>query len=188
MRKKKLIIFCTQLIFSGDGARAMTDLLEDIPFEVILAEHFRMPNCISNLPFLRVKNGDELKKILKKAEKRLGRACKALNENKRLLRGFHPVSRLLGLTQRPAFLKMEAKGMDQVSIDENLCSVCGRCVKECPAGNLYLENHQIRSKGICTLCYRCVNHCPRKAITVWINRRVTEQYHGVKKTVSTERK
>lgn len=179
LNNKKIIIFCTQLLFSGDGARTFTDLLKDISVQVILAEHFIMPNAICNLPILKVKNGDELNKIVKKADKRLYKACKKLNENRKLLRGFNPLSYLLGIMQRPAFLKMEEAIANNVMIDDKSCSACGKCTRECPMGNLYMEEKRIKSKGGCTLCYRCVNHCPKKAITVWINRKVTNQYKGI---------
>lgn len=45
---KKIIIFCTQLLFSGDGARVFTDLLKSISYTVIYAKHFNMPNNICN--------------------------------------------------------------------------------------------------------------------------------------------
>ena len=179
LREKKLILFCTQLIFSGDGARAFTELLRDIPYEVMLAEHFNMPNSVCNIPFFKVRNGDALQGILKKADRRLERACKALYNTKRRLRGFNAFSHLLGLSQRPMFLKVEDAASDQVTVDETVCSHCAKCVRECPAKNLYLEDGRIKAKGDCTLCYRCVNHCPNKAITVWINKKVTMQYRGV---------
>lgn len=179
LQDKKLILFCTQLIFSGDGARVFTELLKDIPYEVVLAEHFNMPNSVCNLPVIKVRNGDALRGILKRADRRLARACKALHENKRRLRGFNAFSHLLGLSQRPMFLKMEDAASNQVTVDKNVCSRCAKCVRECPAKNLYLEDGCIKARGDCTLCYRCVNHCPNKAITVWFHNKVTEQYRGI---------
>ena len=40
IKNKKIIIFCSQLIFSGDGARSFTDLFPKNWIEVIYAEHF----------------------------------------------------------------------------------------------------------------------------------------------------
>lgn len=62
LKNKKLIIFCTQLMFSGDGARSFTDLLPDGYGEVIYAEHFNMPNNICNFDLFKIKNGEETKK------------------------------------------------------------------------------------------------------------------------------
>ncbi len=186
LKDKKLILFCTQLVFSGDGARAFSELLKDVSYEVVLAEHFNMPNSICNIPFFNIRNGDELRGILIKAERRLDRACKALHENKRRLRGFNAFSHLLGLSQRPMFQKAEESASDQVAVDETVCSRCAKCVRECPAKNLYIENGRIKARGDCTLCYRCVNHCPNQAITVWIHNKVKEQYRGIPEKNLTE--
>lgn len=176
---KKIIIFCTQLLFSGDGSRTFTDIIKDIPVEVILAEHFNMPNNLCNLPLLIVKNGDEIRKKIMKAEKRLKRACTTLYENRIFLRGFNAFSHGLGLMQRPSFYKFEEKEANNIKIDHQRCTVCANCVRECPTDNLFINDKAVNSRGLCTLCYRCVNHCPQKAITVWIHRRVSKQYEGV---------
>lgn len=179
LRGKKLIIFCTQLIFSGDGAGIFTELLGDIPYEVVLAEHFNMPNNLCNIPVFRVRNGSETDSMVKRAEVRLEKACGYLNQNRKHLRGFNSLSYLLGLIQRPSFSKIEKAAADKVYVDEMACSLCGRCARECPTHNLYISEEMVRARGICTQCYRCVNNCPQQAITVWINRRVTKQYHGI---------
>ena len=64
LKDKKLIIFCTQLFFSGDGARVFTDLLPKGYGEVIYAEHFNMPNNICNIKIFPIKNGEETKKYI----------------------------------------------------------------------------------------------------------------------------
>ena len=46
LKAKKLIIFCTQMYFSGDGARAFIDIFPRNHAEVIYAEHFLMPNNV----------------------------------------------------------------------------------------------------------------------------------------------
>ena len=48
LKGKRLIIFVTQWLFSGDGARVLLDLLPSNHVEVIYAEYFNMPNNISN--------------------------------------------------------------------------------------------------------------------------------------------
>ncbi len=63
LKDKKLIIFCTQLMFSGDGARIFTDLLPKGYGEVIYAEHFNMPNNICNIKLFPIKMVKELKNI-----------------------------------------------------------------------------------------------------------------------------
>ncbi len=175
---KKIIIFCTQLLFSGDGSRSFTDLIKNIDVEILLAEHFNMPNNVCNFSLLKIKNGEENYKKINKANKRLYKACYNLYSGKKKLRGFNAFSHFLGLFQRPGFLKMENDMRNKINIDENKCILCGLCVRECPTINLYMDDGKIGYKDLCTLCYRCVNHCPEKAITVWLSRGVVKQYKG----------
>ena len=170
-------------MFSGDGARALTELIEDINVKVILAEHFNMPNNVCNLPVVKVKNGKELLPKLKKAEKRLKKACLLLYKKKIHLRGFGAFSILLGKTQRPGFMKLEDDNKEKVKVDNNLCIQCGKCVRVCPMYNLSLNEGSIVPKGNCTLCYRCVNQCPKKAITVLIHKKVNAQYKGIPESI-----
>ena len=53
IKDKKIIILVTQWLFSGDGARAFTDLFLPYPCNVIYAEHFKMPQNICNTPFTK---------------------------------------------------------------------------------------------------------------------------------------
>ena len=45
------------------------------------------------------------------------------------------------------------------------CNNCGKCVRNCPARNIYSKNNKIRFKWNCFLCMRCIYSCPEKAIT-----------------------
>lgn len=44
------------------------------------------------------------------------------------------------------------------------CIQCGKCIKNCPTSNIYMENNKIRFKWDCTLCMRCIYQCPNNAI------------------------
>ena len=46
---------------------------------------------------------------------------------------------------------------------EELCTSCGRCVKDCPADAISLEPLEI-DKNKCTGCGKCISSCPRGAI------------------------
>jgi len=45
------------------------------------------------------------------------------------------------------------------------CSLCGTCIKNCPAGNIRKENDKIVFDEDCLFCMRCVYGCPESAIT-----------------------
>ena len=176
---KKLIIFCTQLLFSGDGARVFTELLTDINTNIIYAEHFNMPNNISNLFIFPMASQKKIKKYIKKADYKLEIICRNIRSGIIKKRGFSVFSKYLGLiAQRFYFRKFETKAKKDVRIN-NDCNLCSRCTSICPTDNLELISNRIIQKEKCTLCYRCVNICPQKAITVFLHAKVIKQYKGI---------
>jgi ferredoxin/flavodoxin len=44
------------------------------------------------------------------------------------------------------------------------CQRCGTCVRNCPAGNITLENDRIVFDNACVWCMRCIYNCPQHAI------------------------
>lgn len=178
LEDKKIIIFCTQYLFSGDGTRVFTELLPK-SCEITYTEHFLMPSNICNFPPFSTNDGVKIQKYLMKAQRKMNVAC--LNIENRIVkkRGFTIFSKTLGLLQRPGFRYGEKKISKSIRI-KDLCTRCGVCVAICPTHNLKIDNNKVQQNNICTLCYRCVNKCPEKAITVFIHRRVKRQYKGVK--------
>jgi ferredoxin len=44
------------------------------------------------------------------------------------------------------------------------CNLCGKCVRNCPTGNIFQKNGKIKFKLSCLWCMRCVYGCPQNAI------------------------
>lgn len=177
-KNKKLIIFCTQMLFSGDGARAFARLIPDYDKNIIYAEHFMMPNNICNFFLFPMNNKGTLKKV-KKADKKLDRVCNNIRKGIIRKRGWNIISKLLGKTQNIAYPKMEEKARHSFMTDSD-CTQCGLCVKVCPMDNLEIINGKVVQKDNCTICYRCVNICPQKAAIVYFRSKPKEQYKGIK--------
>ncbi|MGL5316459.1 MAG: EFR1 family ferrodoxin [Peptostreptococcaceae bacterium] len=178
LKNKKLIILCTQLMFSGDGARAFTDLLPNNHSEIIYAEHFNMPNNICNFSLFKIKNGEKTRKYLKAANKKMDRLIKHINEGVIKKRGFNAFSKFIGKSQSAFWPDIEIKNKSSVQIDSD-CTKCGACIKLCPSKNLEMKDNKISQNDNCIICYRCVNACPKKAITVLIHKKPKMQYKGV---------
>jgi len=178
LREKKLVVFCTQMLFSGDGARALTDWMPGSARRVIYAEHFKMPNNICNFWMLPVKNGAQNEKKLRAAEKKMRTACKNIQSGVVKRRGFNWFSRLLGMSQNLFWPKMEENCRSAVQVDPD-CIRCGLCVSHCPAKNLTLGENGIEQHDNCFVCYRCVNICPKQAATVLLHAKPKAQYRGV---------
>ena len=186
---KKLIIFATQLTFSGDGARVLCDLFPENYIDVIYAEHFFMPNNVCNFALLRKTSDKNVQNRLKMADKKMERVCLNIKNGIIKKRGFSSAARLLGKIQgkpwqgdsKNAFAAertMEYKAKHSVKIDGD-CNVCGVCVKRCPMRNLENRQGKIEHNNNCTVCYRCINLCPNKAITVFFDKKPQWQYKGL---------
>ncbi len=52
---------------------------------------------------------------------------------------------------------------ENFSVNEK-CTVCGKCVKICPVGNIALNNGVVQFGNKCTACLGCYHRCPQKAI------------------------
>jgi ferredoxin len=182
IKKKKIIIFCTQLIFSGDGARVFTDIFQHYFIEVIYAEHFFMPNNVINFFMLPLTNDKKIRKCIKKADEKMKLVCSNLKKGIIKKRGFNIISQALGLVQGAFMPKIEKKAVDSLIIN-NDCNHCLLCISICPMHNLEYQNENIENNHNCTICYRCINSCPQKAITIFFHRKVREQYKGLGKHI-----
>ncbi|MBN1776968.1 MAG: EFR1 family ferrodoxin [Clostridiales bacterium] len=175
---KKLVILCTQMGFSGDGARSLADLLDKGTYKVLYAEHLMMPNNINNC-FIFPKTSDRrILRLKKAAQRRIRRVWENIKAGVVKKRGFNPFSRFLGLWQAAYLPLMDRVLKNAVHIDDD-CTGCGLCVKNCPMRNLSLENGKAAAHGNCTKCYRCINSCPERAIAIYFRKKVHWQYHGV---------
>jgi len=178
LKGKKLIIFCTQMFFSGDGARAFIDVFPRGSVNVIYAEHFLMPNNVCNLFLTPLPCEKRVRKYMVQAEKRMQVACENIKNGTIRKRGFNPVSRALGLIQGALLPGIEKRAKSKVWIDDD-CDQCGVCVSLCPVRNFECENGLVTTKNNCMMCYRCINKCPKKAISVFLRGKVKTQYAGV---------
>ena len=182
LKGKKLVIFCTQWLFSGDGARAFTDLLPPNHTKVIYAQHFFMPNNINNLFFLPVAGEKSIAKYQKRAQAKMKQVCAHIQAGKVRRQGFHPISRALGLVQGASFPKIEKRAAHKVWLGQN-CNACQLCLHICPVENFKCLDGKISTNNNCALCYRCINTCPQKAISVWFRAKVRRQYRGMQSTL-----
>lgn len=176
----KLIILCTQMMFSGDGARAFARLLPGCDKNVLYAEHFNMPNNISNFWLFPVREG-ERKRKQHAADRRLERVCHNIRGGVVVRRGWWSFSALLGKLQNSGWPAIEEKQRGSFIADGD-CNRCGLCVRRCPMGNLELTEAGITQQNNCILCYRCVNLCPQRAATVLLHTKPTRQYKGIELT------
>jgi len=67
-------------------------------------------------------------------------------------------------------------------IDQEACSGCQLCIKNCPFGALYMDDNHLYVTDVCTLCGACVNICRKGALKIERKQASPEelaQFHGV---------
>lgn len=159
-------VFCTQWIWSGDGARTGADLLGPHGFRVLWGDHFLMPNNVSvglvRLPYTN--DPGKLEAVRERNSRKIGGLARRILSGTPRRRGFSPVSLLLGSLQRAPFRRAFHRLRDDIHPDPARCTGCGYCIRVCPSGNLLLEGGRVSTRGTCVLCMRCYNFCPESAI------------------------
>lgn len=179
LKGKNIAIAETQYFFSGDGAASMGRALEKLGAKVVAAEHFNMPNNLADCKIFSVKNGEEIKKKLARADKRAEKFAAAILKGKQKRRGFHTLPHAVGYyCQRKYWRKLEADKRSRLKVDQSRCVGCRLCEKSCPVSNLTVRSGKAEPQGKCVLCYRCVNLCPRKAISLIGKEPPAVQYRG----------
>lgn len=178
-KNKRFAIAETQYFFSGDGAASLGRAIEAYGGTVIAAEHFNMPNNLSDCKTFPVKNGKEIQKILSAAQRRAEKFAGSLLKGKGRRRGFSLPSHAVGYyCQRKYWRKGESGKRGRLKIDPARCVGCRACVKHCPVSNLTVEKGKAEGHGQCVFCYRCVNLCPKKAISLMGKTPPETQYRG----------
>lgn len=177
LKGKKVIIFCTQLMLSGDGTRKFKMLFPKDHIEVIYTEHFFMPNNMNDVLILPITKGKGIERYLVRAKRKMESVCRDIRNGTVKKRGFSVPARILGLPQSLLMGATERRANRAVSIDRD-CTHCGLCVKICPMDNFSMDDAGIRHNHNCTMCYRCINACPERAITVLLSGKIKKQYKG----------
>ncbi len=163
---KPTIVFCTQMIFSGDGAFVYRKVLKQKGYKTLYTEHFDMPNNISLWSFLNVYSEKHQQRCLKRAGKSIDCFARDIAKGRKHvhIRGGY----LLGIMQRAPYRKLFAPGSparDSLGVDEKRCISCERCARICPVNNIIMRGKTPEWQKDCILCTRCYNFCPTSAIT-----------------------
>lgn len=180
IKNKDIVIIITQYMFSGDGAASLGRTVEKLGGNVLFAEHFNMPNNLADCKMFKIRNGDENKKILDKAEMKIEKFAARIISGKPFRRGYGVLSHATGYyCQRKFWRKNESEKKSKLKINKDLCVGCGLCQKNCPVHNIKISGKTAVPQGNCALCYRCVNICPKQAITLCGKSAPEKQYKGL---------
>jgi len=54
--------------------------------------------------------------------------------------------------------------MPQLKFKNEICTLCGKCIEQCPTENIMIKDNTVIHGNNCLLCYNCVRTCPRGAV------------------------
>ena len=172
---KNIFIIATMGLFSGDGAACSARIFKKVGANVIGGLHLRMPDSVCDVSTLK-KAKDENKNLINEADEKIKRSVELYLSGHPTKDGLSFFSHVAGLFgQRLWFYSKTAKYSDKLKINTDECIKCGKCISECPTGNLNFSDDKVVTKNKCTMCYRCISQCPKKAITL-IGKEVVQQY------------
>lgn len=163
---KPAMIFCTQWKFSGDGAMVAGRELRQKGYGIRWTLHLKMPNnvCVTAMPLPYTANFDKHAPTLDRARKRIDKLIDRLVHD----RSYRwPSCRAMGALQRVPYRLLYDRFRDAPSLEDARCTGCGRCARNCPAGNISMEHGLACFADKCVMCLRCYNFCPTMAIKVY---------------------
>lgn len=159
---KKTLIYSTQGANSAAAIEYIKRILISKDYNVLVQASIRFANNYYFGAGIE-RSPEEIKKFSEKAEKKIsvlseeflkGGVYKDKVSNFRLL---------LGKAMYKSFYKVLPKlSLNLKSTDE--CTKCGLCVRNCPVGNITLEEGHAVFHKKCIMCVRCIHLCPKNAI------------------------
>jgi flavodoxin/Pyruvate/2-oxoacid:ferredoxin oxidoreductase delta subunit len=165
----KKMKFCEKSVFifktSGEPCQinnsSSHDLIKMIGKKNVLGDyHFLMPyNILFRFP-------DSLVKQMLLSAKKYSRVLVSnILEEKKSFIDYNflnvVLSFLLKIQQFGAFVNSKL-----YHVKKSKCTLCLKCVKECLAGNISLQEKNIRFGFSCQMCMRCSYYCPADAIRI----------------------
>ncbi len=162
---KHVHTFCTQMMFSGDGAWLYHKHFKEKGLYIDSAEHFIMPSNMSNYRGpLSTPNEKKIEKIMERCAKHIEIYVEELLIGNTRIQGKY--SYLLGIMQRAPYRLFYSRFQNAPGVETTRCTKCGLCADSCPMGNIKMNDYpEFLNK--CALCFRCYSFCPESAITIY---------------------
>jgi NAD-dependent dihydropyrimidine dehydrogenase PreA subunit len=124
--------------------------------------------CIKAWPLPYTTDKAKIQKILDRCLPKIRKAALDVSSWKHSYKGKGFGSLLLGLMQRPIYMRMIKKPFKSpFEVEPAKCTKCMRCIQICPSGNIKLINEKITFGTECVLCMRCYNFCPAYSIKAY---------------------
>jgi len=162
-RGKKAIVFTTSTgLLNAHGVLSLSNKLNKKGFDVVSNEKFILPR---NYYFGHYSPMDDTycKNLFNDAKKQISKLVESITSNN-FTRPEIIIKGIIGKDLLAELFAMMAKFMGKsYSVNQN-CTLCMKCIKNCPQNNIYKDDSKIQYKFNCMMCTRCIHGCPANAI------------------------
>lgn len=137
-----------------------------------------MPESYVCLPFMKTDPIDKERRKIEHARQQLQHITSIIKDSERgiveLEKGATPrlYSYVIG-----AYFNQKMVTDKKFTVDEDVCTRCGKCSKVCPVDNIAGTPPTWLHNGQCTCCLACYHYCPVHAINYGSITRKREQYY-----------
>lgn len=160
---KKCIIYSTQGSNKASAAENISRIINKKGYDVFIQSSIKMTN---NYYFAMGKKptNEYITSTLKEAEVKCKNIVDGFIKGDKLIENTNSFKLGVSKVLSKGFIKILPK-LSKNMISKNDCDKCGLCVRNCPRGNITMENGRAVFHSKCMLCLRCIYLCPKNAIT-----------------------
>lgn len=158
----KVMVYSTQGGSTSCGAESISRVLSKKGYKVFIQENIKM---INNYYFAVGKKPikEDIEFILNEAEKKIKELVNNFIQEKKSINYISSSRVFLGKIASKGFKKFLPKLSKNIMASKE-CTKCGLCVRNCPRGNITIENDRAVFHSNCMLCLRCIYICPNNVV------------------------
>ena len=164
---QKVSIFKTSgepFFFNNSSSHLLIKQLKLKGYDILIETHFLMPyNIMFRYPDALVK---QMYTLMQQMAKKY--ADDVISEKRGVI-SYTMLNRIISFIFRIQWGGARLNGRFY-SCRHKKCTLCMKCVNNCPSQNITVENGKIRFNGKCLMCMRCVQNCSFNAINIGILR------------------
>lgn len=170
---KEIFLITTMGLFAGDVTGCAARELHKYGANILGGLQIQMPDAVCDSRALK-KPYATSKAIVRKAELRVREAAASIRAGVFPREGLSTVAHIFGLFGQRLWYYNKTSGYSRKLKISEACVGCGLCARNCPTGNLRIEDGHVVAGSHCTMCYRCISHCPTQAMTL-LGKKVVDQ-------------
>ena len=166
-KDKKIMTYVTHSWSEVYGHITLKDYMENKGYRVEAANTFLMPNGFYMMNKDKTSNQEKIN-LFNDVDNKVRKIVDNYKNEFKNIEAKSVIKRKvsqilykgLNKTWIPTFAKKN------LSVNDDKCTRCTICVKQCPIGNISLETGRITFSNKCLACAKCLNICPKNAFLV----------------------